>query len=61
MMGVHFTWKNEYSSVVNAAHYLYNHLYNEYHPRIHWGKLTPLLTQEQINTVYGSEMSNLRV
>ena len=41
MMGIHWTWKNDFPAVVNAAEYLYNHLYEEFKPRIHWGKVSP--------------------
>jgi hypothetical protein len=46
MAGIHFTWKNEIDNVKNAAYFLYNHLYEEFRPRVHWGKLSPILTQK---------------
>ena len=28
MIGIHWTWKHDYDNVVNAAAYLYNHMWS---------------------------------
>ena len=60
MIGVHWTWKLEYESVVNAAQFLWNHLYDDFHPRVHWGKVSPIPSQEQMQHLYGDELTTLR-
>jgi len=61
MMGIHFTWKHDYENVVNAAAYLYNHMWNDgLRPRIHWGKLSPFPSEERMSEVYGYELFRLK-
>lgn len=58
VMGIHFTWKNDFDNVMTAVEII-KLVLKPFNFRVHWGKYFGTIESKYINKIYGKELDGL--